>query len=384
MGGGVGSAFLVLLSMILMGASPEGSAPQSGESPYGAAEGCGECHAAIHRAWSGSPHALSASNPAYLDALKRAAEVAGSERAARRVCVWCHAPTTLVTGDLDLKQPISQEGVTCDFCHTVKDIEMEKDGHPFLLEPGDVKRGPFQYAEPVDHETAFSPLHRYSPLLCASCHEFTNEHGVPILSTYTEWKEGPYPARGVPCQDCHMALVRGQITEDGIEKKGSQRVINLHRLVGGSSRGQLDTGLDLTLKSVRRSAGRADLTVQVSNVAAGHAVPGGLSTKTLVLTVGVESEDETLLHVRSRRYRREIKDVDGRVLKTVPDLFLKGVSVGLDNRIRPRESRTERFSLPIPAGARAIVVRLEYEDSSDPRAAPVKILITELKESLDK
>ena len=377
-------AFLVLISITLPGASTERSAAQSGAAPYEAAEGCGECHAAIHQAWSASPHAQSATNPVYLESLDRAAEVAGGKAAARRACVWYHAPTTLVTNDLDLNQPISQEGITCDFCHTVKDVDLEKDGHPFLLEPGGVKRGPFEYAEPVAHETAFSSLHRYSPLLCASCHEFTNGNGVPILSTYTEWKEGPYPARGVPCQGCHMALVPGRVTAGGTEKEGSARVVNLHRLVGGSSRGQLDTGLDLVLKSVRRSAGRVELTVEVANVAAGHAVPGGLSTKTLVLSAGVESGDETLQHIRSRRYRREIEDADGRVLKTVPDLFLKGASVGLDNRIRPRESRTERFNLPIPAGARAIVVRLEYEDASDPRIAPVVIRITEVREQLDK
>jgi len=47
------------------------------------------------------------------------------------------------------------------------------------------------------------------------------------------------------------------------------------------------------------------------------------------------------------------------------------------------ESRRERFTVPVPTGARAIVARLEYRDASDPRnAAPVTSIITEVKEPL--
>ena len=40
--------------------------------------------------------------------------------------------------------------------------------------------------------------------LCAACHEYSNARGVPVLSTYSEWTSGPYPARGQTCQECHM------------------------------------------------------------------------------------------------------------------------------------------------------------------------------------
>ena len=38
-------------------------------------------------------------------------------KAAREGCVWCHAPTVLVTGDLEMQQAVTREGITCDFCH---------------------------------------------------------------------------------------------------------------------------------------------------------------------------------------------------------------------------------------------------------------------------
>jgi hypothetical protein len=144
----------------------------------------------------------------------------------------------------------------------------------------------------------------------------------------------------------------------------------------------VERGLELSIESMTRSGGSAAVTVVLTNAAAGHSVPGGLSTKSLVLTVGVETADGKLEHGRTRVYRRDLKDARGTVLKTVPDLFLKAASVGRDTRLKPRKSRTERFKVPIPAGARAVVARLEYSDASDPREAPRMTLITEARRDL--
>ncbi|MBI4168508.1 MAG: hypothetical protein HY510_01070 [Acidobacteria bacterium] len=375
---------VVLAAILLWAGVPVLAGPGSagaGASPYEPAKSCGRCHDAIFKSWSESPHSRSAASPAYFEALRRTVETATDKDGARRACVWCHAPTTLITGDLELQQPISREGVTCDFCHTVVDVDMEKAEHPFVLEPGRVKRGPFEYSRITGHASAYSFLHRASPLLCASCHEFTNANGVVVLSTYSDWKEGPYPARGVPCQDCHMAPVPGSMVKGG-GGKDALRVINLHRVVGGSAQSQLKRGLDLTIESVRRSGGSAEVSVVVANVAAGHPVPGGLATKSLILSAGAEMPDGRVEHRQERVYRRELKDAGGRVLGTVSDLFLRAASVGRDNRIRPKESRRERFGVPVPQGARAVVVRLEYRDSSDPRGEPRTTLITEARHNL--
>ena len=352
-----------------------------GGGTYAAAANCGTCHDVIYKAWADSPHARSATSPAYVEALRRVIEPAPDAKAPREACVWCHAPTTLTTGDLELQPGISREGITCDFCHTVSDVDLDK-VPPFDLKPGPVKRGPFEYVKMRAHETARSTLHRASPLLCASCHEFKNAKGVLVLSNYSEWKEGPYAARGVPCQDCHMAPVPGTVAKDALPK-GALRIVNQHRLVGGSAISQLARGLDLKIESVAASGGSADVVVVVKNAGAGHSVPGGLSTKSLVLAVGAETSDGKLDYRQERVYRRELNDEKGVVLESVADLFLKAASIGSDTRIKPMESRRERFTVPVPTGARAIVARLEYRDASDPRnAAPVTSIITEVKEPL--
>jgi hypothetical protein len=358
-------------------AAEQGPAARQG-APYAKAAECALCHEAIHRSWSEGPHARAATGAAFLADLERAV----AQGADRRDCVWCHAPTTLVTGDVSLRDPISREGVTCDFCHTIADVDLDRPGHPFVLDPGDVKRGPFKFAESVGHQTEYSTLHKSSPLLCASCHEYTNAAGVNVLSTYSDWQRGPYPLRGVTCQECHMAPVPGTTVNPGLAAPALIRVINLHRVVGGSARSQLDRGLDLKIDEMSRSGSTASLTVSISNVAAGHPVPGGLATRSLVLAVGVESEGGELIHRQEKVYRRELKDAGGRVLAGVSDLFLKAASVGRDNRLLPQETRVERFTLPLPQGGRAVVARLEYHDASAPGGSPAVIVITEVRREI--
>jgi hypothetical protein len=152
--------------------------------------------------------------------------------------------------------------------------------------------------------------------------------------------------------------------------------------VGGSARSQLDRGLDLAISSMSRSGGSAALTVAITNAAAGHPVPGGLSTKSLVLAVGIEMEGGEWRFRSEKVYRRELKDDRGRVLDNVPDLFLRAASVGRDNRLQPQETREERFTLPLPQGARAVVARLEYHDAAAAGDAPAVLVITEARREL--
>jgi len=348
------------------------SAPSS---VYTASRQCATCHQTIHTYWSESEHSRSATSKPFLAALDAAVQAAPDKDAARRACVWCHAPTALATGDYALEAPITREGVSCDFCHTVADVDLSKPGHPFDLQPGKVKRGPLEYAKAPFHETAYSVLHRSSPLLCAACHEHQNGLGVRVLSTYSEWKAGPYPARGQTCQECHMPLVPGATVKEG--QRSTERRINLHRLQGGSAASRLQSGLELRISGLDVSAASADVQVVVSNTGVGHAAPGGLSSKSLVLAVGVDAGPGELLHWRERVYRRELKDAEGHSLVSVADMFQKAVSVGADTRKQQKESRAERFTVPLPEGWKAIVARLEYRDASDPAAGPKTTLVAE-------
>ncbi len=367
-------AVLALAAAVAAVPSPGGAAAATADAPYESAAQCAACHQPIHTYWAESEHSRAATKPSYLAALSAAVEGAKDKEAARKSCVWCHAPTALASGDYALQRPVTREGVTCDFCHTVADVDLANHERPFDLRPGKVKRGPLEYARSSHHETAYSALHKASPLLCAACHEYANANGVPVLSTYSEWTSGPYPARGQTCQECHMPLVPGATVKEGLDP--TQRRINLHRMVGGASASRVAGGLELRFQSVEVGAASADVQVLVTNASVGHSAPGGLSTKSLVLAVGVDTGSGELANRREKTYRRELLDAAGRPLATAEDLFLKAASVGDDTRLKQKEARAERFTVPLPENWKAIVARIEYRDASDPKA-PKTILVAE-------
>jgi Cytochrome c554 and c-prime len=356
-------------------ASTRGESP--GPDPYTSAQECAKCHQSIYHYWSESEHARAATKTSFLESLRGAVESGSDQEAVQRSCVSCHAPTSQASGDYALARPTTREGVSCDFCHTVSNVDLSKRDHPFVLDPGPVKRGPLEYASSPFHQTAYSPLHKTSPLLCAACHEYENARGVRVLSTYSEWKAGPYPESGQTCQECHMPVVPGRTVKEGLDS--TQRRINLHWMSGGGVASRLANGLKLRLDAVDISGSIAQVQVSVVNSGVGHAAPGGLSTKSLVLSVGIDTGSGDIVHPLERVYHRVLRDGQGRELATVAGQFLEAVTIGEDTRLQPRETRNERFSLPLPSDWRAIVARLEYRDASDPQAPPRKTQVAEAR-----
>src|SRR5207249_3000740 len=84
------------------------------------AEVCGRCHRAIADAWKTSAHAQAMESRLFQDALEVAEQRFGS--GARKTCLKCHSPIAVQVGDLSLRRKVSWEGVTCDFCHSVRDV----------------------------------------------------------------------------------------------------------------------------------------------------------------------------------------------------------------------------------------------------------------------
>ena len=371
----------VLLFSTVLFSLPAASPLFGDQGPYSSAEECAKCHPSIYKYWSESSHAKAVQSELFPQSLQRALAISPDAKGTKKECLACHAPTTQVTGDLELSQTVSRQGVTCDFCHTVKDVDLSRGWPPFQLDPGPVKRGPFAYSKPFKgHQAEYSALHRAKPLLCAGCHEFTNANGLRVLTTYSEWKESPYSGRGVSCQDCHMALVPGSKVKEGMEQSATgARVVNLHRLVGGTSQGQLNRGVDLKFDSVSVTGTSASVRVIVSNSGAGHRIPGGLPTKSLVLVVSAAGDGGPLGTPQERVYRRELRDAKDNPVKGLAETFMKAKSEGEDTRLRPGETRTEQLTVQLPQASRAVVARLEYRDASDAAGQPKISVITQVR-----
>ena len=280
-------------------------------------EDCGGCHDAIYEQWNGSMH-----SNAWVDPVFRSLWKMGSKETdglIDNLCAGCHSPIGMTSGELTFNKEkdefevgeLAAKGVQCDFCHTIAGTTFletpthEPQNGSLIMDPGDVKRGPFKDSESPGHETAYSELHTKAEF-CGSCHHvFHPVSNFPIERTYDEWKHSVYADNDIVCQDCHMMPVEkaievaktmekpknpGRATEDAPLRD----TIYTHEFVGGNFTVTKLLGADKHAEIAQerlKSAAELELTapesveagelvtvkVRVINVGAGHNLPTSLT-----------------------------------------------------------------------------------------------------------
>lgn len=300
---------------------------------------CGACHQVIYAQWSNSMHANALADPIFVAHFRK---VSPADKA---TCLTCHAPFSRYLGDPELKNPLSREGVSCEFCHRVTG------GEPgtgrFIPDFTGPRRGPLEDALDTYHPVAYSEFHTQSEL-CAVCHQSVNSNGVAVLDTYEEWKQGPYPNAGITCQKCHMPEDINQSAAQLTEASGRHTLI-YHTFLGGHSRVTLQDAASLSLIPAWQKEG-LEVVALVTNKESGHSLPTGLPSRRIVLSVTLQDSNGRALATLSRTYQRTLKDRQGLRIpdQDVARMFLESAGVETDNRIRPKETRRENFVFPKP------------------------------------
>ncbi len=374
--------------------------------------GCSGCHPKQYSQWSVSLHAQAHTEPIYNIYFIKASQQ--SKKKLETFCGACHTPLGVRSGQIPYKKalekvtdtqvdPVSTEGVQCDFCHTITGHTMVGNSG-FVGAASDTMLGPIKDPKPVTHRARHAP-HLRGAEYCGTCHQVTHPgNGIKLETTYEEWKKGPYAAAGVVCQDCHMsrAIPAGDGTPAGIKPPvkdpgkaavmGPRRPhISDHRFVGPNvmftaSQGAEGARLREAGIALLRRAGRLEigepvpgkagvvLPVRVTNVGAGHNLPTGVTEiREMWLEVTVKDRRGKVV-LRSGDldasgnikpgavvYRTEVHDAQGRDTT----LFWNTVKKARDYRIPPLATVTERY--PLPAGARGAVTveaRLLYRSVS--------------------
>lgn len=350
---------------------------------------CRACHNEIYKAWSGSKHASSWVGELFQPDFQQAlAETAGAVGA---LCGECHTPTGFRTGQLPPfdgsgLDEISKRGISCDFCHTVSDVKQKfNTGH--VSAPGRIKRGPRGDSASPAHEIMYSQLHTDAKF-CGACHNVRHpESGVAIIDTYDDWLAGPYAAEGITCQDCHMTPGPGVGKNPGrssrIGNAKEREHIATHYFVGGSSWQFSRMGFEEHARKAEenlRAAARLDLkgeqtadglklTVNVTNVGAGHKIPTGVTyVREMWLEVTVVNEKgETVFrsghtdeqnHVDPNAvfFRKLFRDKDG----NLTNKSWLAQEIGFDRRIPPRGTETEIYNILAAGQNFTATVRLLY------------------------
>jgi len=387
---------------------------------------CGGCHSEIFEQWSGGVHANALNDPIFQAATKlflSEVQTEGDLEEARG-CVRCHTPFGHLTKEIETTEADydnftfdeSQNGVFCDFCHSVKSSAGVGNA-PFIVDTEEgteserIKWGPWDDAVSPYHDTAYSDLHTRSEM-CGMCHDVTHTlNGVPLERTYTEWREGPYntgdPETTVYCQDCHMRQLPGYPSTGSTERPDNPGVsapggkerdhIYTHYHIGGNAvlpalpdlleggeenvqmvyeRLQNCAALEIITPNTPTVWQTATIQVKVSNIGAGHYLPTGLSEvrevwlevvvkgalgKTLFQSGKIEEGED--LDSQARIFNIKLADKEGKHTVNVA----KADHILSDHRIPPKGYITEDFSFFVPLSGilgYTVEARLRYRSAS--------------------
>jgi hypothetical protein len=315
---------------------------------------CKQCHREIHEQWMTSTHSRAYRDPIYQTFLRRVDTQ--SEGRLTPFCVSCHAPLATVTRSVPEKlfdrQPkvaLLEEGVSCEFCHTLSgtEVELKKLSLGAFLFP---RTGQTQilYGRHEDAKTSAHGTQRSSFLLsselCGTCHRFGHPvSGMAIQDTYEEWKLSPYAAEGKRCQDCHMPAYSGKAAASGKERPE----LHAHVFIGGHTemiRKAATVQLQTSWKDHRKQM--LNVAASVSNVGAGHLIPTGIpGIREMWLEVSVVDGQRVVASER-RHFTQELFDAKGNLA-----MPWEAVKIGKDTRIGPKKTRVEQFNFKLSGAA---------------------------------
>lgn len=356
--------------------------------PDRAAQGrCANCHAEIYRQWSAGPHARAATNRRFRNLYdgstwsgtkNRGWSLLAEHPDGAGVCSSCHAPTVdfgdPASNDLRQVRGVAALGVHCDFCHKIRDVEVDNAGLTHgrfaasLLRPKSREHqlffGPL---EDVDRgEDAHSPVFQESRY-CAICHEGTL-FGVAVYTTFHEWLESRAATEGRSCQSCHMRP-DGRMTNIAPGHGGIERAADTlasHGMAPGGKLQRLQSCL--TLKSEVQGA---EVRVVLKAHDVGHAVPTGYIDRHLLLVVEAWDDSDQRVPLQEgsrldqlagaaleglpgRLFGRPLRDAKG----NSPAPFWRVADLVADSRIQADQTVTSRFRFAAPP--RRVRVRLLY------------------------
>lgn len=232
-------------------------------------------------------------------------------------CATCHVPVLALedpyNADPNHAEGVAAEGVTCDFCHKIQDVRLLPNGLPAsgltgvlsinFLRPHEDEQvfiGPF---DDTPGDDIYSSLMEESQV-CAACHsgQFWD---VPIYNSFGEWLESPYNnvEHGQTCQDCHMPhsgatmFVQLPSTEAEEIPPRNPETIFSHQMPGAADQTLLEDAVSLNVKAVR-SDEELQVTVQVTNIGAGHHIPTDNPLRQMILLVqAVDMQGQPLVLV---------------------------------------------------------------------------------------
>ncbi len=392
---------------------------------FESAKKCRTCHTGIYEQWSQSMMSQAYTHHwdeiEYFDLAVAHGEVDPFFKPVADGCNGCHTPMAYMNGSLPPARPaentMANESVSCEVCHLTRSAQTDPPfNFSYLITPGSTKYSSRKGGvESPAHKIVQNDFFRTTEF-CGNCHNEKNPFDIWVKSTQLEWKEGPYAAEGVRCQDCHMPKGPYQTAIMGSKYDDAR----LHLFHGAHDPGKVRGVIELRIQPDIRLAEPGEtvvFTVALFNQKTGHKFPTGSVEDRLVwleveavdskgkkyhLDVdkkGFEGEEYTIsgdylayqdmgipLRIKdfkgvqrdgipagNRMFRMPYFDKDGQM--TI--MQWNTHKLGTDYRIGPRETKVETFTYMLPwdvaPGELVVTARLNYQLLVKPVADFLKV-----------
>jgi len=389
-------SLLVMAFSAVMAADDDDKLGSIEYDKFSTPEYCGaSCHTDFYRQWQQSMMSQSYTHHwdeiEYFQLAVPHAERDSMVAGVKAGCNGCHAPLSYLAGDVPPPRPEegsrANEGVQCDFCHSVVGISADTAyNFNWVVEPGDVKYGPRESADSPNHKGAKSEF-LASTEFCGSCHNEKSPYDVWVKSTQLEWMDGPYAEDDTRCHDCHMTYAEGQTASMGKTYPDAAQHLFHGAHVTGKVQGTVELKIWSELDEIIPGE-PAIFKVALFNQKTGHKFPTG-SVEDRIVWLHVEATDAEgntyHLPVDPKGFEGEEYTIADTVLAyqdmgiALDDPDFKGVqrdgvpvgdrifrmpyfdpqgrmtiqqwntaSLGVDYRFAPRETKLETFTFEVP------------------------------------
>ena len=249
------------------------------------AKKCRSCHPGTYEQWSQAMMSQAYTHHwdeiEYFDLAVPHAEAKPELKDPVDGCNGCHTPLAFMGGKQfppprPSENSMANESVSCEACHLIQSSQTDPPfNFSYLIRPGMTKYAARMPAvESPAHKILTSDYYRTTEF-CGNCHNEKSPYDVWVKSTQLEWKEGPYSAEGVRCQDCHMP--KGGPYLNALMTKPYDDA-RLHLFHGGHDPGKVRGTIELRIEPDIREAEPGEnivLTVALFNQKTGHKFPTG-------------------------------------------------------------------------------------------------------------
>jgi len=308
---------------------------------------CRDCHLDITQQWATSAHSRADRSKNLLFGRMYFQSLKVTRGATMLKCGPCHETVAFVNQDFNILRDVTTEGVACAYCHAVAGPGPATGIPPYEL---DVSKYYGSIRNPTFNNTHGSEYTTYlkTSEFCGACHDYKNQNGVQISTTYAEWKKSKFAKQGVTCQTCHMPGAPGRNSYLGPPRP---RVANHSFSDSMLLVNRPGSNPTLTLRATKGKGGDSlHVVATVANNGWGHSLPTGNDQHLALIHIRVLSGSGAIVW-ENDPYTEWTVSVFGVILADElgnwPAETWTATSVLSDRRIKAGGSVASRYDVPL-------------------------------------